>query len=163
MTTKNKNDNDLVLYFIWVFGIILTFASLFGILIFMAFGVATSLILSLLVICVFVGILLFLFSSLVSWASLPFPKEKVVSKHAKKRIDKIKALDLLSFTLVLVSLFGLILALHFGVAFISPLVWGLFLFIVVGLSVGIVSILMDLITITEYQPQKKKVIKNDTP
>jgi len=80
MTTKNKNDNDLVLYFIWVFGIILTFASLFGILIVMAFGIATYLILSLLAVCVFVGIGLFLFSSLVSWASLPW--------YIRNRVEK---------------------------------------------------------------------------
>jgi len=86
MTTKNRNDNDLVLYFIWVFGIVLTFASLFGILIVIAFGVATSLILSLLAVCVLVGIFLFLFSSLAVWASLPFPKERVVSKYAQKKI-----------------------------------------------------------------------------
>ena len=86
MAIKNKNNNDLVLYFIWVFGIVLTYASLFGILIFIAFGVATSLILSLLTICVLVGVFLFLFSSLVAWISLPFPKERVVSKYAQKKI-----------------------------------------------------------------------------
>ena len=163
MTTKNKNNNDLVLYFIWVFGIVLTFASLFGILMVMAFGVATSLILSLLAVCVLVGILLFLFSSLAWFLGLrchgiKSGGEMTIKNRNNNSFDAYRTLGF-GFILILFSLFGLFLASYFGVAPTSPLVLILVFGVAYGSILILISILSVIITTVEYQPQNKKGMK----
>jgi len=67
----------------------------------------------------------------------------------------------LSFGIILIlsSLFGLFLASSFDVAPTSPLVLILIFGAAYGLTLVMISILSVIITITEYQPQKKKVMK----
>jgi len=85
MTTKNRNDNDLVLlHYVWVFGIVLAFASLFGLFVAMVFGVA-PLLLDLLAIGVFAGVGLIVLSSSLEADLLLFPEEK----PKKKRINSV--------------------------------------------------------------------------
>jgi len=77
MAIKNRNNNDLALHHIWVFGIVLSFASLLGLFLALNLGIASTSPLAWgLALGVFVGVGLFMFSSLNFWASMPFPKEK---------------------------------------------------------------------------------------
>jgi len=86
MTIKNRKDNDLtLLYRVWVFGLVLAFASLFGLFAVIAFGVATPSLLGLLVVGLVVGVSLFMLTTLDFWISLPFPEEK----PKKKRINSV--------------------------------------------------------------------------
>jgi len=85
MTIKNRKDNDLtLLYRVWVFGLVLAFASLFGLFVAMVFVGVAPLLLGLLAIGVFAGVGLFVFSSSF-WDLLPFPEEK----PKKKRINSV--------------------------------------------------------------------------
>jgi len=82
--------------------------------------------------------------------------EKMTTKNRNnKGFDAHRTLGF-GFILILISLFGLFLASSFGVAPTSPLV----LILVFGAAYGsiliLISILSVIITITEYQPQKKK-------
>jgi len=70
MTTKNRNDNGLALHYVWVFGIVLAFASLFGLFAVIAFGVATPSLLGLLVVGLVVGVSLFMLTTLDFWISI---------------------------------------------------------------------------------------------
>ena len=77
MAIKNKNDNGLaiLLHYVWVFGIVLAFTSLFGwFMVAIVFGVAMPLLLDLLTVGVLVGIGLFMFLNFYFWALLPFPR-----------------------------------------------------------------------------------------
>ena len=61
--------------------------------------------------------------------------------------------------LILLSLFGLFLASYFGIAPTSPSVLILIFGAAYGSILVMISVLSDIITITEYQSQKKKKMK----
>jgi len=98
---------------------------------------------------------------LLGFAAMVYQKSggKMITKNRNnKGFDTNRTLSF-GIVLILSSLFGLFLASSFGVAPTSPLVLILIFGVAYGLILVMISILSVIITITEYQPQKKKVMK----
>jgi len=72
MATKNRKDNDLDVFFlIWIFGIVLAFASFLGFFAVLALGIPAPLLLWSLAFSTFIGVSLFVFASAEFLVSLP--------------------------------------------------------------------------------------------
>ena len=73
MARKNKNDNRLLdhLLYVWIFGIVLAFASFLGFFAVLALGIPAPLLLWSLAFGTFIGVSLFVFANAEFLVSLP--------------------------------------------------------------------------------------------